>query len=203
MALFGKNYNDVQVGGDYRALPSDGYVCKISKAQMSETSEGLPRIEVMVDIAEGEYQGYFHELFRDRMSRDPNTKYPYNGVLRITAVDADGNTKKNFKSFVTSVEKSNDCELPRHDEAFLKALKDKVVGVLYQREEYEGNDGKTHWSTKPKWYRDVETIRSGKFTKPEDVPLPDTYGTGFESFDPFEQQTSADSFNAAEDDIPF
>ena len=115
-------------------------------------------------------------------------------MLRITAVDEEGNTKKNFKSFVTSVEKSNDCELPRHDEAFLKALKDKTVGVLYQREEYLGNDGKAHWSTKPKWFRDVETIENGRFTVPEDIPLPETYGTGFES---------ADSFNAAMDDLPF
>ena len=98
---------------------------------------------------------------------------------------------------MTSVEKSNDIELPRHDDAFLKALKDKFVGVLYQREEYLGNDGKEHWSTKPKWFRDIETIESGNFTVPEDVPLPATYGTAFEP------TTSADSFNAAEDDIPF
>ena len=195
MALFGKNYNDVQVGGEFKVLPGGGYICRILSAKMGVNSDGLPMIEVAIDISDGEYAQYFHNLYRSRMSNDPNTKYPYNGVLRITAVDEEGNTKKNFKSFVTSVEKSNDCELPRHDEAFLKALKDKTVGVLYQREEYLGNDGKTHWSTKPKWFRDVETIESGRFTVPEDVPLPDTYGTGFSK--------SADSFNAAEDDIPF
>lgn len=194
MALFGKNYNDVQVGGEFKPLPSGGYICRILSAKMSKNSNDLPMIEVAIDISDGEYAQYFHKLYRDRIGRDPNAKYPYNGVLRITAVDEEGNTKKNFKSFVTSVEKSNDCELPRHDEAFLKALKDKTVGVLYQREEYEGNDGKTHWSTKPKWFRDVETIESGNFTVPEDVPLSDTYGTGFES---------VDTFSAQEDSIPF
>lgn len=194
MALFGKNYNDVQVGGEFKPLPGGGYICRILSAKMSKNSNDLPMIEVAIDISDGEYAQYFHKLYRDRIGRDPNAKYPYNGVLRITAVDEEGNTKKNFKSFVTSVEKSNDCELPRHDEAFLKALKDKTVGVLYQREEYEGNDGKTHWSTKPKWFRDVETIESGNFTVPEDIPLSDTYGTGFES---------ADTFSAAMDDIPF
>lgn len=194
MALFGKNYNDVQVGGEFKPLPSGGYICRILSAKMSKSSNDLPMIEVAIDISDGEYAQYFHKLYRDRIGRDPNAKYPYNGVLRITAVDEEGNTKKNFKSFVTSVEKSNDCELPRHDEAFLKALKDKTVGVLYQREEYEGNDGKTHWSTKPKWFRDVETIESGNFTVPEDVPLSDTYGTGFEN---------VDTFSAQEDSIPF
>ena len=213
MALFGADYDQVQVGGDFTALPGDGYVCKIRKAQMTTNSNNLPMIEVMVDIAEGTFEGYFHKLYQDRISRDANAKYPYNGILRITAVDEEGHTKKNFKSFCTSVEKSNDMQLPRHDEAFLKALAGKLVGVLYQREEYEGNDGKTHWSTKPKWFRDVETIRSGNFTKPEDVPLPVTYGTGFSAADASALgdmfgsnvtfEGGADSFNAAEDDIPF
>lgn len=195
MALFGKDYDSVKVGGEFTALPGGGYVVYIKKAQMVNNSSGLPMIEAMVDIAEGDFKGYFGDLYRSRMASDPNAKYPYNGILRITAVDENGNTKKNFKSFCTAVEQSNGMTLPRHDEAFLKALAGKIVGVLYQREEYLGNDGKEHWSTKPKWYRNVETIRSGRFTAPEDVPLPDTYGTRFSG--------SADSFNAAEDDIPF
>lgn len=213
MALFGKDFNEVQVGGEFQALPGGGYVCRIRKAQMTNNSNGLPMVEVAVDIAEGDFKDYFSKLYRDRMSKDPNAKYPYNGILRITAVDENGNTKKNFKSFCTAVEQSNDMQLPRHDEAFLKALVGKGVGVLYQREEYEGNDGKNHWSTKPKWFRSVETIRSGNFTKPEDVPLPDTYGTGFSEADAsaindmfgsnVSYEGGADSFNAAEDSLPF
>lgn len=210
MALFGKDFNEVKVGGDFVALPGGGYVCRIRKAQMTNNSNGLPMVEVMIDIAEGGFKDYFSKLYRDRMSNDPNAKYPYNGILRITAVDEEGKTKKNFKSFCTAVERSNNMELPRHDEAFLKALVGKGVGVLYQREECEGSDGKIRWSTKPKWFRDVETIRSGRFTKPEDVPLPDTYGTGFSEADASTihdmfgvTPTSADSFNATEDPLPF
>lgn len=195
--LFGRDYDKVQIGGEFQSLPGGGYVVCIKKAQMVTNSNGLPMVEAMVDIAEGDFKDYFGDLYRSRISNDPNAKYPYNGILRITAVDENNNTKKNFKSFCTAIEQSNDMTLPRHDEAFLKALAGKYVGVLYQREEYAGNDGKTHWSTKPKWYRNVETIRSGNYTKPEDVPLPATYGTGFTP-DP-----STDSFNAASDDIPF
>lgn len=197
MALFGADYDKVQVGGDYQPLPGGGYVCRIRQAQMTNNSNGLPMIAVMIDIAEGDYANYFGDAYRSKVASDPNAKYPYHGILRITAVDEEGNTKKNFKSFCTSVERSNNMTLPRHDEAFLKALTGKLVGVLYQREEYEGTDGKTHWATKPKWFRNVETIRSGKFQKPEDIPLPDTYGTGFESMG------SSDTFNATTDQIPF
>ncbi len=213
MALFGTDYDQVQVGGDFTALPGGGYVCRIKKAQMTTNSNSLPMVEVMIDVAEGEFKDYFGKLYRDRIARDPNAKYPYNGILRITAVDEEGHTKKNFKSFCTSVEKSNNMTLPRHDDAFLKALVGKGVGVLYQREEYEGNDGKTHWSTKPKWFRDVETIRSGRYQKPEDVPLPETYGTGFSEADAASindmfgvaptYADGADSFSAADDPIPF
>lgn len=194
MALFGKDYDNVKVGGEFTALPANGYVCVVKKARMTTNSNGLPMIEVPIDISEGEYAQYFTNLFRDRMSRDPNSKYPYNGILKITAVDEDGNTKKNFKSFCTAIEQSNGIVLPRNDEGFLKALVGMEVGVLYQREEYVGNDGKEHWSTKPKWFRSTESIRKGNFTVPEDVPLPDTYGTGFES---------ADSFSQAESELPF
>ena len=214
MALFASDYDEVKVGSDFTALPAGGYVCIIKKAQMTTNSNGLPMIEVRVDIFEGEYRNYFSDLFKDRFAKDPEAKYPYNGILRITAVDEQGHQKKNFKSFCTAVERSNGIEhLPRHDDAFLKALIGKGVGVLYQREEYEGNDGKTHWSTKPKWFRDVDTIRSGKFTVPEDVPLSNTYGTGFSEVDATSindmfgvaptYNDSVDSFNAQSDDIPF
>ena len=194
MALFGKDYDSVKIGGEFTALPANGYVCVIKKARMTTNGNGLPMIEVPIDISEGEYAHYFTQLFRERMSKDPNSKYPYNGILKITAVDENGNTKKNFKSFCTAVEQSNGIVLPRNDDGFLQALVGMEVGVLYQREEYLGNDGNAHWSTKPKWFRSTESIRKGRFTVPEDVPLPDTYGTGFES---------ADSFNAASDDLPF
>ena len=194
MALFGKDYDNVKIGGEFTALPANGYVCVVKKARMTTNSNGLPMIEVPIDISEGEYAQYFTNLFRDRMSRDPNSKYPYNGILKITAVDENGNTKKNFKSFCTAIEQSNGIVLPRNDEGFLKALVGMEVGVLYQREEYVGNDGKEHWSTKPKWFRSTESIRKGNFTVPEDVPLPDTYGTGLES---------ADSFSQAESELPF
>lgn len=198
MSLFGKDYDQVQVGGGFRSLPGGGYICRIIKAQKAQTNDGLPRIEVVVDISDGDYKGYFQGLYRDRMTTDPNAKWPYNGVLRITTTDADGNTKKNFKSFVTSVEKSEDCVLPKDsDDAFLKSLKDKTVGVLYQREEYMGNDGKPHWSTKPKWFRGTDTIESGNFEIPADVPLDNYGGSGFSGV------SEADNFNAAEDDIPF
>ena len=214
MALFASDYDQVQVGGEFTALPAGGYVCIIKKAQMTTNSNGLPMVEVRVDIFEGKYKDYFIKLYRERVGKDPEAKWPYNGVLKITAVDAEGHQKKNFKSFCTAVEQSNGIErLPRHDDAFLKALVGKGIGVLYGREEYEGNDGKAHWSTKPKWFRSVQNIRSGNFTVPEDKPLENTYGTGFSTVDDSAMtdmfgvaptyDDGAGNFNAPHAQLPF
>ena len=69
MALFGRNYNDVQVGGDFKALPGGGYICRILSAKMTTNNKGLPMIEVAIDISDGEYAQYFHKLYRDRIAR--------------------------------------------------------------------------------------------------------------------------------------
>ena len=55
MALFGKDYDSVQVGGDFKTLPAGGYVCRILRAKQSVNSNGLPMVEAMIDIIDGEY----------------------------------------------------------------------------------------------------------------------------------------------------
>ena len=189
MALFGNDFDQVQVGGDFKVLPAGGYVCRIIKAKQTTSTDGLPMVEAMIDIVDGEYEKYFGNLYRSKQASDPTAKYPYNGICKVKAVDAEGHTKKLFKSFCTAIEQSNDMELPRHDDAFIKALNGKEIGVIFGREEYMGNDGKAHWSTKPRWYRSTENIYSGNYQVPDDQPL-----------DP---SVKADSFSAAEDDIPF
>lgn len=201
MGFFGKDYDSVQVAGEFKALPAGGYVCRIVQAKAAVNNEGLPMVEAAIDIIDGEYTQYFSKLFRDRMMRDPNAKYPYNGVLRITAVDKDGRTKKLFKGFCTAVEDSNEMKLPRTDDAFIKALNGKEIGVIFGREQYEGYDGNVRWSTKPRWFRDVKTIMSGDYTVPEDQYLSNT---GFSRNSGSNMsQTGVDSFSAASDDIPF
>lgn len=181
MALFGKDYDSVQVGG-YRALPAGGYICRILGARTDVTAnEHLPKVVVMLDIVDGEYSNYFSNKFEDKKnnSNDPQSvKFPGDGVAHIVAVDRDGNTKKSFKGFCTSVEQSNGIRLPRdNDAAFINMLRGKEVGVLFGREEWMGSDGEPRWSTKPRFFRDVDSIIRGDFTVPEDRPLNNSYST--------------------------
>lgn len=197
-SLFGKDYDSVQIGGG-NTLPAGGYVCRIIQAKLSETKDKkLPMVEALIDIIDGDYTQYFSKKYeRNKKEHGKTAKYPNNGILRVVAVDADGNTKKNFKSFCTAIEESNQIELPRdNDAAFLKAIKDKEIGVLFGREQFESTDGNLLWSTKPRWYRSTESILNKEYEIPEDQYLEPSvpYATGIEG---------VDSFSAAEDDIPF
>lgn len=207
--FFGNDYDSVQVGSG-KSLPAGGYICRIIKARMTESANHLPMVEALFDICEGEYANYFSDKYRANLMKNPQSEYPKNGRARVVAIDENGNTKKTFKGFVTSIEHSNGINLPREDNAFLNALAGKLIGVVFGREEFEGTDGKNHWTTKPRWYRSVEDIDKGNYETPKDVPL--TQSTPTASFSA--ESVSAlfgsdvpvqevDSFNAAMDDIPF
>lgn len=206
MSLFGSDYDTVQVGG-YKALPAGGYICRILDARAERAkSTGNPMVVVALDIIEGEYTNYFQNKFLDRKANadDPTkVKYPNDGIARIVTMDSEGHTKKSFKGFCTAVENSNDIQLPREDVAFLAELKGKEVGVLFGREEYMGTDGKARWSTKPSFFRDVETIINGDFTVPEDRPLKEDRATAVMNAANAMFGEMPDSFSAASDDIPF
>lgn len=198
-SLFGKDYDDVQVSENYTLLQPGGYVCSILQARVTEVNN-LPAVEIMFDIIDGEYTQYFSKVYRQKMAKDPNAAYPSNGKMKVGAVSADGNTKKNFKSLCVSVEKSNDITLPKDDVAFLNALKGKEVGILFGRKQFIGNDGEKHWYVRPMFFRSTESIMNGDFTVPEDELVDDT---AQQVGSLFGNTPVNDSFSALEDSIPF
>ena len=208
-SLFGTDYDSVEVGSS-KKLEKGGYICRIIKARMTQSRDGLPMLEALFDICEGEYSNYFGDKYRANLMRNPQSEYPSNGRAKVVAVDENGKTKRTFKGFVTSIEHSNEVELPREDNAFLKALEGKTIGVVFGREEFEGTDGKTHWATKPRWYRSVQDIESGNYEVPEDTYLepsaPSAFAQGASALFgnvPITETNGAESFSALMDDIPF
>lgn len=210
-ALFGQGYDPKESSGS-KQLPAGGYICKIMNAKMElSKSSNLPMVVIQFDIAEGEHSNYYHKKFQTDKGYRFDAKY--GGVARIPAVDREGKARRGFNSFCGAVEKSNDIQLPKEDTAFLNMLKDKYVGILFGREEFQGKDGSVHWTTKPQFYRSVETIENGNFDVPEDKYLDkptdnsfgsfngsaDLFGDGFGS----DLGNPADSFAQAESDIPF
>ena len=186
-----KDYDDVRIG-ESRILPAGGYVCKILKAEETESKAGRPMIKVAFDITDGEFAGYFREKF-DRWktgSDDPmSVKWPFAGTKWILLYDNEGATNKEFKGFCTALEESG-TEVWKNDTFDTARLKDAKVGVIFRREEHEYQNARS-WRTVPCGFRSLKTIKEGTFNVPEDKPLPSR------NYEP------VDSFSALEDDIPF
>lgn len=187
---------------EYKALPKGGYICRIIKAEETKSSTGKPMLHIAFDIVEGEYTGYFMTLFqiRKKNNSDPlkEIKYPFEGQKWIMLNDYEdpNKTSRQFKGFCTAVEDSGTEIWNLNGELDLDRVKGAEVGVVYQNVEQEYN-GETSWRAQPWAFRSIESIACGDYFVPDDKPLPTIYNTGFAP------TTSADSFNAAEDDIPF
>ena len=160
------NWNDVKASTDFTALPAGGYVCRIQGAKI-RTFEGkngsFERLEVAVDICEGEYKDHFRRDFDSQNTEDKK----WRGVFRLYVPSGDGSDQDNWsaaklKRFVNDVEDSNPGYHWDWEESKLKG---KLVGLTFRREEWEYN-GKTGWKTNPFQAYTVEDIRQNKFQPP-------------------------------------
>ena len=188
-----KDYDDVKVG-EPKILPADGYICKILKAEETESKTGKPMIKFYFDIADGEFKGYFREMFDawKASSDDPSTvKWPFTGTKWIMLYDTEGATNRDFKSFCTALEDSG-TEVWKNDMINVASLKGALVGIIFRREEHEYMNERK-WRTVPWGFRSVKAIQDGTYTVPEDKALAPKVSI----------EDITDSFSAAEDDIPF
>jgi hypothetical protein len=187
-----KDYDDVKVGGDFKILPADGYVCEILKAEETKSRAGKDMIKFIFDISEGDFAGYFKDMYDNwkASSDDPKSvKWPFTGTKWILLLNNEGQTNRDFKSFCTALEDSG-TDVWKNDTFDATALKGAKLGIIFRREEQEYN-GATSWRTVPWGFRSVKAIEDGSFNVPEDKALPER------------TLTDADSFSAMEDDIPF
>ena len=188
-----KDYDNVRIGG-FKVLPADGYVCRILKAEETESKTQRPMLKIAFDIEEGEYAGYFRTLFnerRDSADEPSEVKWPFSGTKWILLLDNEGATNRDFKSFCTALEDSGTSVWRIDDTLDISAMKDAKVGIIFRREEHEYNN-QTSWRTVPWGFRSVTAVQSGDYSVPEDKALSKVV-----SYD------MPDSFSAAEDDIPF
>lgn len=178
-----------------KKLPAGGYVCQILACEETKSKAGADMLKVAFEIAEGEYKGFFAELWQNKkMAAFPDeAKYPREGTDYILTSDADGNCSRKFKGFCTALEDSGATVWVRNELADLEGAR---VGVIFRREETEYN-GRSWWQTIPMSYRSVDTIREGKYKVPEDKPLPAP------AYPQYQQPAAPQGFTAVTEDIPF
>ncbi len=182
----GKDWNAaLSYDGENRSIKPGAYICKIISMKEELTRNNRVIVKLAFDIAEGEYENYYMTKFVREKSGDKNATYK--GVYRVFPETQEGATNPYFKGLITSIEKSNNFELP--DEFDDRELKGKLFGALFRKREWE----KDKWVTEIGAIRTVENIREGKYTLPEDKSLNTNYAsTAFSAYN-----------DDDDDDLPF
>ena len=186
------DWENTQAYGDFEPLELGGHICKIMSVEEMTSRTGKEMIKISLDIAEGEQAGYYAEQYRND-NRNPKK---WGCIVYQLLEDNNGNTNRGFKTFVNAVEKSNPGfnSDTIWDNNFCNYFKNKLIGGVFGREQYENSKGDLKWSTKCVQFRDIETIRKG-------VPIPeDKY---LEGTKPATSSNNDFADMPLDDDLPF
>lgn len=191
-----KDFDKVQGYQDRKQLPVGGYVMRIMGAEVKENKVGQ-YVQVSMDVAEGEYAGFYADDYRSQDSSQRDKVWHCNYLLNVPADDGserDGWTKRKFKTFTEALEASNDGYHFDWDEKKFKGL---VIGGLFNLREWE-KDGMRGKTTNLAQVCSVDKIRSGKYKLPKDQLISE--GGSAEST----TSTSSGGFTVVHDeDLPF
>lgn len=163
------NVQEKEFGGNlFAPLPANGYVCKILAVKVESTSGGSQYIKLRIDVAEGEYAGYFQKRF----SADASSQYgqKWKGIHKIFLPKFNGDNGKytddiaTYKGNLNTIARANNLPEPNIEAGFDPDIfKGCTVGVLYREASYRGKK-----FTESAYLRDPQKIRSGDF----EIPAP-------------------------------
>ena len=158
---------NVEEASENKKLVPGGYIAKIIRVDDEADKEYL---KISFDIADGEYKGYYSDLFN---------AFSFWGGTFIKSYKE--KALPFFKAFITAVENSNRNYKWDNDE---KSLAGKFVGIVLGEEEY--------WSDKTAEVktrlivtsiRSIDSIKKGKFEIPDKKILKDKPSDEFTEVD--------------------
>ena len=188
------NFDNVQVTGDFTPISVGGHHLIIKKVEESKTSTGKEMVIVAFDTAAGDKQpNYFSKQFAADIR--PDKKWPRSGRQYIVVEDNNHNCSKSFKSFITSVEKSNNGFTTQWGDTFASQFKDKRIGGVFGMVESE-YQGKVTMRPELRWFCDDSKADTANV--PEPKLLPNNNVTSNSAVDGF-----MNIQEGAEEEIPF
>lgn len=170
--------------GDFERMEPGAYICKIKNVR-EETSNGIWKLSIAFDVAEGPLAGIFGRQY-DRFG----DKWPFGGTYQQPIEGKDGKCNPFFKGMITAIEESNPgFSFDFNNE---KCLVGKLFGAIFGEEEYvHKSSGELRTSCKCVQIRSVKSIRDGAYKIPDrklynSPPEKSVNLTGFEDFPPEE-----------------
>lgn len=163
-----KNFDNVQATGDFTPINVGGHHLIIKKVEESKTSTGKNMVIVAFDTAPGDSQpNYFSQQFAADIR--PDKKWPRSGRQYIVVEDNNQECTKNFKSFITSVESSNNGFQTQWGDTFASQFRDKRIGGVFGMVESEYN-GKVSMRTELRWFCADSKVEGAKVPDPKLLP---------------------------------
>lgn len=178
-----KKYSDAKAekAASARAiLPAGGYVCNIISAKVQNTDWG-DKLVLAVDVAEGEFKGFFQRDFDGNTNEDKKWRGTYRlNIPKDDGSENDGYAKRRFNNFIFALEDGNPGYTWDWDETKLKG---KTIGLVWRNKEFEYN-GRSGWTTEPGAVYDAASIREGKYKALADKPLQNKTAAAAPAFTP-------------------
>lgn len=148
-------FEETREFGEYTPLELGGHKLVIMKVEECETSNGNQYIKVSFDTAKDDIQPNY---YNNQYKQDTRDNKKWSGVTTVFPTDNEGKTSRAFKTFCTSVEKSNAGFKMVWGEQFCNALKGKAVGGVFGEEEYVDSNGEIKTARKLRWFRSIEGV---------------------------------------------
>lgn len=179
-------------------LPTDkAYVCEIKGAKevdyTTDSGYRVHRVDIALDVCEGEYEGFYQKKFDDSQDEDKKWK----GVVKLNIPKFDGTEKDNWtvKSFNTQFVAIEDSNPGYTWNNVLDSLKGKKIGLVLRDKEWEFNGNRGFYS-EPYKLISVSNARAQKFRKPNTKYLSsENTGDVASGFTPIS--------NAVDEELPF
>ena len=144
---------------NYEQLPKGAYVVKIMGAVQEPNRNGKgEHVKIIVDIAEGDFKGYFSRIYEANTNEDK--KWPNDGTFYLTVPndDSPGFVWTNYASFLSDLEDSN----PGYSfNQSIEGFRNKIIGGKFALEQSEYN-GKVYNHVRMRWTCVAEDVRNGK-----------------------------------------
>lgn len=176
-----KAFEEVQAFGGYTPIEVGGHIMIIKKVEetISRTNKAMLRIYLDTDKTDKQ-PCYFSESYKN----DTRENKKWKCINYCMVEDSNGNCSRSLKTFIESVEKSNNGFKVQWGENFANCLVNKLVGAVFGREEYLDSYGESRFATKCLNFRTVEDVREGRVQAPKDRLLKPSDNVSYEDLNP-------------------
>lgn len=159
-------YEEAQTMGEFIPVELGGHYATVLQVKETKSSTGKEMVVVLFDFDKTDKQpGYFKKQF-DSDDREEK-KWPFAGSMYIMVQDYQDSSKtsRNFKTFCTCIQKSNDYEISWGGNNWEKQFKGKKIGVVFGEVEKEYN-GEIRMRRNPRWFCSWDKVADAE------IPLP-------------------------------